>query len=38
MLNILADYDLAYTDNMLLFPENVRGIILKIILERCRCR
>ncbi len=26
----VADYDLAYTDNMLLFPENVRGIILKM--------
>ncbi len=24
------DYDLVYTDNMLLFPENVRGLILKM--------
>ncbi len=26
----VEDYDLVYTDNMLLFPENVRGIILKM--------
>ncbi len=26
----VEDYDLVYTDNMLLFPENVRGLILKM--------
>ena len=26
----VASYDLAYTDNMLLFPENVRGLITKM--------
>lgn len=26
----VEDYDLEYTDNMMLFPENVRGIILKM--------
>ena len=26
----VEDYDLAYTDNMMLFPENVRGLILKM--------
>ena len=26
----VKDYDLAYTDNMLLFPDNVRGLILKM--------
>ena len=26
----VASYDLAYTDNMMLFPENVRGLITKM--------
>jgi hypothetical protein len=26
----IEDYDLAYIDNMLLFPENVRGLVLKM--------
>ncbi len=26
----VEDYDLAYRDNMLLFPDNVRGVILKM--------
>ncbi len=26
----VEDYDLAYKDNMLLFPDNVRGVILKM--------
>ena len=26
----VEDYDLAYKDNMLLFPDNVRGLILKM--------
>ncbi len=26
----IQDYDLAYTENMMLFPENVRGLILKM--------
>lgn len=26
----VEDYDLAYRDNMLLFPDNVRGLILKM--------
>ena len=26
----VENYDLAYTDNMMLFPGNVRGLILKM--------
>ena len=26
----VEDYDLAFTENMMLFPENVRGLVLKM--------